>query len=394
MFDHAMLVATAMRDLNFKPRTKGVAAAQVDFTSPFLEPTFEKTEDFRVYNVASQCSHSFALEGKPLLAAAALLAVGDVNSAASLLLHCGELIWALAVNQCSPNPSEKFWDVFGRYTISLGVKDNFFANLPKDVARALTPLIHFDSTESRDLYYKSKDLKTAAEYFDDAKKARGFARLQFFAMAGSHAEAIVFGLQNIKAIMSEPVFNFSEAIKYLDAVSDVHCSDDKLARELVAVSFYFATFRAMWRGYWPIIKSLVDAAVALIKDNNIEWLSGRIAELKLATAVTLARGSIAAAKAYVATVGDAVQGAYKAIADLPADFTADGGSTVVPRGCGVIPTDITVPPRVSLCSGVSIIGDPFVLDDDEQAMSKQEALMWFEVTPFSPLPTHKRFVPF
>jgi hypothetical protein len=86
-------------------------------------------------------------------------------------------------------------------------------------------------------------------------------------------------------------------------------------------------------------------------------------------------------------VADALSG----LGGLPDDGCADGGSTVKSRATGVVP--------VNLAEGI-IWGTPggvdakkgFVLEDEQTAMSWDEALMWFKITPFSPLSTHQKLM--
>jgi hypothetical protein len=147
----------------------------------------------------------------------------------------------------------------------------------------------------------------------------------------------------------------------------------------------------MWKGYWQIVAKLAEAAKAIITERKLDWMIARIDEIKTAAAFTLARGSIAMAKEYVK--GSGVEGPCRIIAELSDDLVIDGGCTIIPRGSGVVPREIGVATRKSYCSGERILGDFHFLEDGKSAMTRQEALMWFDVTPFSPLSTHKRYVP-
>jgi hypothetical protein len=147
----------------------------------------------------------------------------------------------------------------------------------------------------------------------------------------------------------------------------------------------------MWKGYWPIVAKLAEVAKALIIERKLDWLIPRLDESRTAAAFTLVRGSVAMAKEF--TKGSGTEGISKLIADLPDDFAIDGGCTIIPRESGVVPREIGVATRMSYCSSERILGDLHFLEDGKTTITRQEALMWFDVTPFSPLPTHKRYVP-
>jgi hypothetical protein len=78
-----MLVTASMRSCSFAPRTKSVTVKPADTAElPFARTDFSKAEDFGVWSIASKRRQKFAMEGKPVLSAAALLTVGDTNGLA------------------------------------------------------------------------------------------------------------------------------------------------------------------------------------------------------------------------------------------------------------------------------------------------------------------------
>ena len=71
----------------------------------------------------------------------------------------------------------------------------------------------------------------------------------------------------------------------------------------------------------------------------------------------------------------------------------DGGATIKALRANLPIIDIAKNIS-SICSGKMIKDTIFILVDGSSAMSLDEALMWFEVCPFSPLPTHRQFSPY
>jgi hypothetical protein len=71
-----------------------------------------------------------------------------------------------------------------------------------------------------------------------------------------------------------------------------------------------------------------------------------------------------------------------------------GGSVVKSHGSGGVPIDMDAAVFVSICTWNRICGNSFCLEDGSSMMAEDEALMWFEVTPFSPLTSHHRICPF
>jgi hypothetical protein len=393
-FDSAMLIAASMRNCPFAPRTKSVAVKPAEGTDlPFVRTDFQMAEDFGTYVVASKRSLKFALEGKPLLSAACLLTVGDVNGAAWRLLHCGELIWAVEVNRCSESPDTRITDTFTRYAIYNGCAEQIFPTLSNATKRKMAPLVPFEDDDQRNDFYARHGMKTCADYYSEAKKSRGFARSLFLILAGRTLEAAVYTVQCLKAILAAPSFDFADAYKYIELIQDAyvdHPEADPVWQQIIALSLYFAVYNAMWRRYSPVVETMTSAFKDIVSKENIDWLSPRVEELKAVAALTVAARKVTDGIALAGRLG--AQAIVASLQGLPPDSVADGGSTVTPRSNGVVSVDLGEP---EVIWGVSNLGDkkkPFRLEDQKTTMGLDEALMWFDVTPFSPLPTHKKHV--
>ncbi|OHT15812.1 hypothetical protein TRFO_13835 [Tritrichomonas foetus] len=401
-FDNAMLITAALRETTFLPRTKSVSIKPNPEQSkdlPFMRTDFESASDYGPYIVASKRSIRFAKEGKPLLAAAALLTVGDVSGAAWRLLHCGELMWSVEVARCLEEMDERIYDVLARYCIVNGCADDIFPLLSAKLRRKLAPLVPLADDSARDEFYTKFQMKTSFDYYEEAKRARGAAKVQFLLLCGRQNEAAMLAVQILRAMMAPGPYDYSDAMNVIQLIRNIYVSpeDNKepIWKEVIALCFYFSVYEAMWRGYDSIIERLVASTEELISENNFEYMKPRIKEMKIAAALALARFNSSFGKAYVeANKNIGACETFDGINKLNDNFTIDGGSTVHVLGTGNLPIDLAAPPVMSVCSGLRIDGNIFYLEDGQSAMSQEEAMMWFEVNPFSPLKTHQRLFPY
>jgi hypothetical protein len=64
---------------------------------------------------------------------------------------------------------------------------------------------------------------------------------------------------------------------------------------------------------------------------------------------------------------------------------------VKPSSMGIFPANVAEANLLLLVSGETITHGVFMLEDGQSMVSWDGALMWFEFTPFSPLPSHAIF---
>lgn len=397
-FENSMMISAAMRNTTFLPKTASVARStskdQTPNKPPYAKYDFSNPADYTTYRVASASSMKYTLERKPLLAAAALLTIGDVAGAVWKLLVCGELLWALEINKCMERPLSLLSEKLIRAVIASHAYDLAFKNMDPALKRKLVTLVPFKSDEERSVFYKENGLGTIREYVVESKKARGFGRITLLALAGKLTEAAGEGIQLIKEKMSVSVFNFTEIMRYLELFENIYKPEGDPAliwTNVVAVSFYFGVYKAMWRGYFAIIESLGKAFEDIVVEHGIEWLKQRIPEVRIAVALTLAKHQKEDAVKYITGLGqDADTRVFRSIRELPDDYSCDGGSTVRAQGNGCTQVELSSEKYTSFCSGKVIAGNLFFLEDRRTTMDREEALMWFDVTPFSPLRTHQR----
>ncbi|KAK8876408.1 hypothetical protein M9Y10_006614 [Tritrichomonas musculus] len=438
-YDNALLITAALRETNFVPRTKSISLKNKNLRAkqhenanaiapsasssssapadssisgsqsqpqvapptsehlPFIRTNFESASDYGPYIVASSRSLQFAKEGKPLLSAAALLTVGDVTGAAWRLLHCGELMWAVEVARCMETVDDQIYDVLARYCIVNGCASEIFPDLSPKLRRKLAPLVPLATDSERDEFYKKFQMKSTMDYYEEAKRSRGIAKVQFLLLCGRQNEAAMLAVQLLRSLISQGPFNYSDAMNIIQLIRNIYVPEDDrkepIWNEVVALCFYFGVYEAMWRGYDSIIEKLVVSTEQIINKFNFEYLKPKIKEMKCAAALSLAQYKASVGKAYI-NENNFESEIYDGIKALNDNVSVDGGSTVKSLGTGKLPIHLSSDPIVSVCSGLKIDGNIFYLEDGQSAMSAEEALMWFEVNPFSPLETHERLFPF
>jgi hypothetical protein len=201
-------------------------------------------------------------------------------------------------------------------------------------------------------------------YRKEAAHTEGLAKIQNLILAGDERQAESACLELVRRQILLPAWDFAEVYSLVNSLRNLR----NPSNDFVAVCHVCGLYMALWRGYGGISALLIRA----LKKLNIAWLQPKMNEL------TVVAGMIR--KEEVST------GKGKMV--------HAGGSTVRSHGSGIVPIDMHAVMRVSICNGEKICGNAFCLEDGKSMMSEDEALMWFEVTPYSPLESHGRLCPF
>jgi hypothetical protein len=378
-FDAAALVVAALRETEFVPRTKSRRIETPKTARPFCQRDFDDPADLSAYRVASIQAKKHIEQGRPLRAAAALLAVGDVASAACALLHCGELCWAKVVSVCAQFacPIDR---AFADFCIYHGCTD-IIGKVPEV---GLIAGLEFPDIDARDEFYRNHGLGGVQGYVHDSVHTKGVKRVKNCILAGKLADAQSAAVGIARAMLQRESWDFEELSEVVAMLRNVKTP----VNEFVAICHLCGVYRAMWRGYHQIVRQLLQS----LRDCEVEWLGSQIEMLEIAVALTLAKSNPVVARVYVGSLEHRLCEAFDGIADI-AD-AVDGGALVKGMGSGVIPIDMESTYRMSICSGERIYGNVFMLEDEVTAISTDEALMWFEVTPYSPLKTHHKLCPY
>ncbi|OHT12484.1 hypothetical protein TRFO_17637 [Tritrichomonas foetus] len=390
-FNSAELVCASMKEKTFAPRTKTMRIEK-DTTKcveppPFLQTDFNEADDFSLYQVSSQKSLMYARDGKPLFAAAALLTVGDVIGAAYRLIHCGEICWAMEIVKCIEDVDFQapIREEFVIYCIVNGCYENAFDLLSNSAKRKYVNLIPFENETARNKFYLQHKLRSLDQYSSEVNRMKGANKVQCLILAGKQKEAETTAANLIRSLMSVNFYDYSE----IKAILSIVQSSNEVSDEIAALSHFFGVYEAMWRGYGQIIPSLITAVEKL----GISWINEKLTELKIAAALATAKDNNAKAQKYIDSLSGINSDAFEGIKQLE-KITVDGGSTVKAHGSGIIPNDMGASVGYSFFTKKRIDGNVFYFEDDSTAVSEDEALMWYEVSPFSPLASHKRFNPY
>ena len=396
-YDTALLIAASMREKNYQPKSKTefVKHESNDESIPFITDDFTP-KFYPTYSIASKRSIMYAKHGEILLSAASLLTVGDVNGALSRLIHNGEIAWAIDLARATNRFDSGMAELLFKYCVQNGKGEEAFQLLSSHQKRELVSLIKFSTETERNDFYSRNGLKTIAEYLNEAKRARGLALAQFRMLSGRIDEGIVSTITYIKKLMDAQPYDFfqvNQAVNYIrNAATQVNPSRKEWI-EAVAICHYFGVYHAMWKGYWQVIRTVADAFQKCAELSEDEWLTSKIQEVQIVVALCLAKSNQNEASKYAQSKQleeiDAVKKAinYKG-------KKVDGGITIMSMNPGSVPIDIEVNLTKSICSNLPPSGNVFYLEDGVSIMSSDEALMYFEVTPFSPLPTCKSFIPY
>ena len=404
-FTSAELICAAMRENDFTPRSKTVRAndkkihnknhkEKMEQTEtvpePFLRTDFDEANDFNCYLVASQQSLDYARDGKPLFAAAALLTVGDAIGAAWRLFHCGEICWAMEVIRCLNDETLEapIREEFVKYCIAHNRGERAFDLLSQSAKRRLVNLLNFNSEKEKYAFFEKHKLKSPEQYALESSRMKGHQKIQALILAGKQKEAETQAIAMIRSLMSSNFYDYTEVKTILSIVQN----SENVSDELAAISHYFGAYEAMWKGYDDIVERLIVA----VQELKVDWLNDKINELQIVAALTLSKNSVNIGQKYIQTLGSSAKNveAFDGIMKLDPKLKVNGGATVKCHGSGIIPNDMESIIKTSICTGNRITGNVYYFEDENSTVSEDESIMWYEVSPFSPLKTHKRFNPF
>jgi hypothetical protein len=119
---------------------------------------------------------------------------------------------------------------------------------------------------------------------------------------------------------------------------------------------------------------------------DVEWMQVRAKEIRMIGGIGVAK--IGAGKAKACFKKWELEAAW--LDQLADEDRVDGGVIIQPSVSKVVPLQIEVKTQISYFCRPLVGESVFVLEDGVTFMSLREALMWFDVTPFSPLKTHQR----
>jgi hypothetical protein len=400
-YDSAMLVAASLRKNSFLPKTKSVRVKNEKRTEeddfPFIKDDYTSS-DFQLYSIASERSIRFAKEGMPLLSATSLLCVGNVDGAIWRLIHCGELVWAIDLAKATDKYDDKIAALTFRYCAYHGKGFEAFRQLSPSLKRSLAPLLITKGEIELEQLYKENGMKSIQEYASRVKKNDPLTLIQSNMLTGNIDEGILITVDCLNKIMLSDSFDFCEAEKYVTFIRNAASHVDVTKQQwlkAVAICHYFGIYYAFWHGYGIVAPTIFYAYKAIVDSTDEEFLKKHVADAEFVTVLALIQYNKEKAEEFMQKNGIETNDMFQAAFDVKKNASKiDGGSTVVTASSGMSPVDIDFDPLYSVCSGEIITGNPFIFEDTKTRMTLDEAFMYFESTPFSPLETSKYIVPF
>jgi hypothetical protein len=291
-------------------------------------------------------------------------------------------MWAMEVNRIAS--IDTIEERFAIWTVLSGNWETPFPKFTAPIQRKIASLLPIGK-EARVALYAANGLPSPMECSAGAQRLRGIARVERFGLAGNNLDAARAGIRILKGMLDGPALDFSTAAPFCDALNRLRLppDSDEIRREVIALSYYFGLYSALWKGYTEIIAGLTLAAEEAIAE--IDWMIEKGWEIRVIGGIGIAKAGVAQSRLYFKS--RALHAEW--IDQLDDQDQVSGGVVVQPAVPKVIPVRIEANPVVSYCSGPLVGESVFLLEDGETAMSSREALMWFDVTPFSPLKTHQ-----
>lgn len=389
LYSIAMLVAASTRETrnpassiifsnDEEKENKDFVVDSVDEISPELR------------RVSSMMTEKYSREGKPLLAAASLLSVGDADGAVMKLFMSGEIAWAFEISRAVDRRYDFLDEALFVTCASCGLGHDAFNMLSPSSKRKFAPFLAISSeSELNDLYTKN-GMKTVSQVLEQSRNAKGINLIRLRLISGDFNDAISLVVKQAQKILAEEVYDFSELEELSEIIKSAGRSVDPSSKQwcaVVAICHYVGLYKCLWAGLSPVAALIFDAFQDAAILSAEEFLTKRIQEAKVAALMALSISEKEMAHVFA-------QNHEMNEKDFVSSESATGGKTFSAASSGIIPIDIDKTLQYSICTGKPVKQNPFILENMRTRMTMNEALMYCSVTPFSPLKTMKYLIPF
>ena len=322
-------------------------------TFSYIDSLFQSPAKWIEYKTASEWAKQCLKEGKIYLAAAAYLSIGDVVSCEYCLLKHGQLSTAIYVDLITKTKLLKVFDKFAMCAILNGLEKEFFSMEHLDVAEKERYVIgiRFNSIEERTTFYSSIGISTPEQYLASSS-SNSYDKLHKILLSGKINEGIDFFLEKAKEM--EDFCEVKDMTKLIEMINFDEVEDQRFL-SIVVFSLYFAIYEAVYRGYKRIIYKMQDKLSNIVKNNNFDWGVKYVDETRK----------------LINLIGELSN--VTSINDSQARIYSAGFNFLNPQPLGTpfVPT--------------LMYGNLFILEDGKTKLTMEEALMWFGLTPFSPV---------
>jgi hypothetical protein len=206
------------------------------------------------------------------LAAASYLSIGDILSAELLLLKCGETTTAFLIDTITQVKNPRVRQKFVMLAIQSGLQDEVFTILDDEEKLRFATTLSFNSDNDREQFYQRIGLKTIAEYAQMVADAEPFWKLQYLLLTGDFVEAANAYLAFARDRFHPQFIEVSEMAALME-LADLCRLEKPLLVQIVCLSLCVAAYRALWKGYNLVINTLKDRIVELRSSLGVDtWL--------------------------------------------------------------------------------------------------------------------------
>lgn len=298
--------------------------------------------------------------------------------------------WAIQIAFSTKSMNEHLEFKFGTYAIERNLIDFLFPLISAKSQRRLFPLIIFSSPTERQKFMTQNKMLNQEEYLAQSRRFKGSQKAYYLLLAGKMEEAVESGLVEIRKIFQSQVFDFSALEDSAEFISSLRFdSPCPVFNEVVSISFYIAIYRAFWKGFYQILSLLYDRFEFLVRNGQFAYLIERIPEVHKVLCYGLAQKNLEAGRDFAQT---------RQISNLT--YLESFQENVEIESAVIMKSSSTFNQILLFLSA----GDPSICESKTElneapsvtdpCISTDEALMWFDVTPFSPFTPYPRLFPF
>lgn len=345
--EKAFLIAAAVKSGCFQTAVKKVPEKKKSFEHPYIDRTFQDPRLYLEYRAASERAHFYLSEGKIYMAAIAFLSIGDVISAQRLLIRHGQIFAAFIIDSITQAKDRKTQEKFAM----LGIQSNSTSGVSEcdiSLKKRLVLAIKFETEDERRDYYLSIGLEEPEKYRKDSEITKDPAeRIHLLMLAGERRMAIHLYADFMQVNLKRNFAAARDLTKIME-LANLENLDVSLVGEVVCMSLYFAGYEALWKGYRCIYAKIPERMSDIVDSLALLWIKQYADELTNAMIIM----------------------------GTPRNHTKTNSAGM--RFLNSQKLGVPYNPA-------TMYGKQYYLEDGATTLTMEEALTWFEVTPFSPL---------
>lgn len=342
--EKAFLISAAKNNGSFNFTSRNGYHQALNIKRPYIDTNFEIPALYTEYRTASLQAQQSLKDGHIFLAAGAFLSVGDILSTEYLLLKHGQTAAAYLVDSITNTNNPEVKDRFYMLAIQSGLKNALFERLTEEEKLKYVITIHFKSEAKRIAFYEKHGLKKPSEYSGGDTDMEKIINML---LAGKQNDASEFLIKIAQEKIRSDYTYIETLFKFFQKADFTNASDRRYFT-IVALSLYFAFYRALWKGYKRILRIISQKLHEIVEKHELDWLAE-----------------------YVTETNNAVNLFYEKMT----------GSRIFYVGYKFFnPNPIGTP-----YTKEQMYGKRYFLEDGDSTIDMESALMWFDITPFSPL---------